>query len=484
MSEDPQTDAQARIAELERQLAQAEAKLAASGRGVRSGGAMSNNIIATGDGNTIYGSIDTLTIQSAVFLAPPAPGQVDPKELLWTYLNRVVNDTRTLELSGVDPRIVTEQQAAKLELAAVYTELDTVRWVQDEFTRYEWQEMARHTRFSADELPRHVRSYDEKRQSALGFVAAESYAVLLGDPGSGKTTLANFLALCLAGQLLGMESANVARLGDQWTLDETPLPLRVVLRTFAVHLRNRQNQGDSEGLWHYIERRLGSNLVQFVPLLNRHLLTHGGLLILDGLDEVPEAGRQREQVKTAILEFRRQFPKVRILLTSRTYAYQRQQWQLPGFADTVLAPFSPAQIDSFVDRWYTHMAAIRPNLSETEAQGRARLLKDALGRQRHLQDLAPNPLLLTLMASLHAWRGGTLPNDREQLYDESVKLLLDLWEKPKVVVDERGEPVLQTESAAEWLNCPQPAVKQALDAMKQAFGCPPASRSRKTSGCS
>ena len=331
---------------------------------------------------------------------------------------------------------------------------------------HRWIRCAANGNPKARRLPRRRTSRTEepgdKRQSALAFIAEQPYAALLGDPGGGKTTFANFLALCLAGELLGLEDANLARLGDEWNNEKLGalLPIRIVLRNLAVRL---DALPQDETLWTYITQRLGKTLEGFTPLLRRHLLEEGGLLILDGLDEVPEARRQRELVKQAVLDFRRDFPKVRILLTSRTYAYQRQQWRLPDFTEAVLAPFDEERIDAFVDRWYLHMAQVRRNITAQEAQGRALLLKDAIGRNPHLRELAPRPLLLTLMASLHAWRGGSLPEEREQLYDESVELLMDIWERPKLMLDEAGRPVLQTESAAEWLRCSQSKIKKALE---------------------
>ena len=43
--------------------------------------------------------------------------------------------------------------------------------------------------------------------------------------------------------------------------------------------------------------------------------------------------------------------------------------------------------------------------SETEATGRATRLQDALSERTYLADLASRPLLLTLMATLHASYG-------------------------------------------------------------------------------
>ena len=125
-----ESDNETEVEMLRRQLAEAEARLRARGdRNVTASGDMSDNIIVPGDGNTLLGSVETVRIASAVFQMPPEPGQVAPKQLLWTYLNQVITDTGTLDLSGVDRRAVGEQAETRLELAAVYTALDTVRSV-------------------------------------------------------------------------------------------------------------------------------------------------------------------------------------------------------------------------------------------------------------------------------------------------------------------------------------------------------------------
>jgi len=242
------------------------------------------------------------------------------------------------------------------------------------------------------------------------------------------------------------------------------LPVRVILRDFASRgLPEAGETAGAEHLWNFIADDLKA-WPDYAPQLRDELLNKGGLVLLDGLDEVPEANQRRVQIKQVVEDFAACFPHCRILITSRTYAYQKQDWRLPQFSEAVLAPFSAGQIRRFVEHWYGHIGAVR-GLQAEDAQGRAELLKSAIFNSERLTALAERPLLLTLMASLHAWRGGSLPEKREELYNDTVDLLLDWWERPKAVREASGQTRVEQPSLAEWLKVDRQKVRELLNAL-------------------
>jgi formylglycine-generating enzyme required for sulfatase activity len=363
-----------------------------------------------------------------------------------------------ISLSGIDPKAASETDT-RLSLLAIYTNTKTYT---RSATNYERVKNGDRLEFIQE----------DDRISALAQLDRHARLVLLGDPGSGKSAFVNFVALCMAGEILGRDDANLHYLTEllpqenrlqAWTHGAL-LPVRVILRDFAARgLPQTGERATMKHLWGFIVSELEDmGLGNYEGFMAQRLREEGGLLLLDGLDEVPEAERRREQIKQAVEGFAAAFPKCRILVTARTYAYQSQAWRLAGFEEAVLAPFDLGQIQYFVDRWYTHIAQLR-RLHRDDAQGRAELLKQAIRSSERLQALAGRPLLLTLMASLHAWRGGSLPERRESLYADTVDLLLDWWESPKVVHDAEGSPVLRQPSLAEWLRVDRERVRNLLE---------------------
>jgi formylglycine-generating enzyme required for sulfatase activity len=382
---------------------------------------------------------------------------VDPAALRTAYLNRLIQETAPLSLGGIDPAAAGDADAG-LSLDAVYTALLT------------------QTPREEGRLPTEVES-GRRPLSALEQLNRHRRLVLLGDPGGGKSTFVSFVALCLAGEILKIQEAGLnllrAPLPNAAGNDEKEpqpwnhgalLPVRVVLRDFAVRgLPDPGEKATARHLWDFIAGSLvPASLGGYAGILYKHLQEQGGLILLDGLDEVPEAESRREQICQAVEDFAASFPRCRLLLTSRTYAYQSQGWKLQSFAEAVLAPFSDGQIHRFVTRWYAHSASVG-KLSAPDAEGKAAHLRNAIFSRPHLRELAGRPLLLTLMACLHAWRGADLPEKREELYAATVELLLDRWESHRVIRDAHGKPVLLQPSLAQYLEVGKDKVREVLE---------------------
>ena len=350
------------------------------------------------------------------------------------YLDWLAQDCDLLPLSVYSAKEAAPGTPPKATLREVYVPLDVILPPSEEkgltarlFGKGKYRAIP-------EELAEVAR---EQRVSALTALAKNPKTVLLGDPGSGKTTLTNHLALCLAMDELEPDADWLARL-EGWTSGRL-LPARVVLREFAAHaIPANAEQGNAGMLWQFLKEEAERHgYAEFFPALRAELIEKGGLLILDGLDEVPEADCRRKCTQDAITDFTRTAKKCRLVITCRTYAYPAAR--LEGFDAYPLLPFSREQIEQFIDRWYAAVR-LKERFTEQEVSERAATLKSAVDPSRNaaLGDLAMRPLLLTLMAMLHASEG-KLPEDRADLYEKCVDLLLDYWQQRKVVKDEKGQ---------------------------------------------
>ncbi len=272
----------------------------------------------------------------------------------------------------------------------------------------------------------------------LGVInrSKQQLLVLLGDPGSGKTSFLNFLTLCLTGARLYPDKGYLEMLSVPQTENRRAanwrygplLPVRVDLRDFANDIPAKTTRGTASLLWTHIASRLKDhNLGEFADQVKKALRQGQALAMFDGLDEV--AGqKQRHIVRDAVIDFAKSYPRSRFLVTCRVLSYTNPDWQLGSFSAVTLAPLSENSIYQFIDKWY-HALARRGHLDHAVARAKARELRDAA---IHLHDLAQNPMLLTVMAVVHTYKG-TLPRERARLYDDCVYLLLLEWQRAKQI---------------------------------------------------
>ncbi len=256
---------------------------------------------------------------------------------------------------------------------------------------------------------------------AAEMVVLRRRQILVGDPGSGKTTFVHFIANALARRDAQHLTYWPAAMREH-------LPILLSLRDFAVWWEEEKetHKPGISLIWAYILRDLQERNLGFMDrILLDHLEKGNFLFLIDGLDEVPED--RLEIVRDSIEDCATQYPKGRFLVTCRKkfyqqcpYPFSRDTWPI-----TRLAPFSSRQIHRFADRWYREFFG--ESVADTVA-GEERIRQfTRLLRQPEWVESARNPLLLTLMALVYT-QYGELPNGQAQLIEQTLALFLWHWE--------------------------------------------------------
>ncbi len=346
------------------------------------------------------------------------------KKLLSAYLDWLIQDCAPLKLRAIDQGAARSGRQP-LGLTSVYVDLElTLRIPKKQslavYLSEPQKEMAAALRGRGEDAQR-----EDRRAAALEALGHHPRLVLQGAPGSGKSTLVAYLALSLGEAAQGRKKS-LARLGGGWKAGPLP-PVRVVLREFATNLPKKTPKGRAQHVWDFLAvelKRLGL-AAQTADALRQTAANSGVLFLLDGLDEAREAST-RDRVLEAVTEFAATAgANCRFLLTTRPYAWeQATAAQADWPVSYQLADFSSAQIETFIGHWFQAVQDVGW-IGQAEAEEKTKNLGQAVQRA-DIQPLASNPLLLTLMATLLSNRY-RLPDDRADLYDEVVKLLLQRW---------------------------------------------------------
>lgn len=229
------------------------------------------------------------------------------------------------------------------------------------------------------------------------------HLVILGAPGSGKTTLLKHVAIALAGPR-----------------KQRPIKLLPAL----LYLRDLQTSIPDLTLAQAIRNSLPKRFQAPPGWVEKQLEANQFLVLLDGLDEVAEpAARNRtaEWVERQMKEYN----ETRFLITSRPKGYLSNPIQGVTVLDT--KPFTWPQVEQFANNWYLATETVRAGKRdpgvEMEAMNGAKDLLRRLGSNAALTELAVNPLLLTMITTVHK-ECHSLPGRRVELYDEIFEVFL------------------------------------------------------------
>ena len=277
--------------------------------------------------------------------------------------------------------------------------------------------------------------------------------VLLGDPGTGKSTLLNYLVWLLARPTRDIWAERVG----SWLL-----PVPMVLRELSL-----RNVTSFDGLLGAFLNHQMSEPLRESDYLHDMLETGRALILLDGIDELGDP-TARKNLRDAVFDGFERYPHCRWMLSSRIVGYDEVPFdreqdpqaispELPpgslkkalrpesrkllvqqGLSDPpqaerefgdghiiirYIAPFDDRRIEEFSRNWYVQREA-----AATRAGEDATHLVRAVHADRAILRLARVPNLLTMMALIHRIEA-TLPHGRALLYGRIAEAYLESIDK-------------------------------------------------------
>ena len=358
-----------------------------------------------------------------------ALGRTDPALIRTThvYLTYLINRYQTLEMRGLSR---VGQPAFAIPLLDLYVPLAGRPFLPE-----------------GDAWPPAYQESQESHQPkpVLDLLHQSIGIILLGDPGSGKTTFLKQLALRLA--LGHFDSVGLGAC----------LPLVLPLAAYADAV---QEDGTLSLVDFFEQYHLSRGGVSLRPMVDAVMAAGRALVLLDGLDELTDLS-MRHQLVARLQDFVafQQQQGNRFVITSRLTGYRSARFTNQALTECTLVPLDKPSQAHLLQQW-TRVLHTHGNRSQAEAQTEAVAVRNQIETHPAIGRLAGNPLLLTILLFMHASATPQRPFHRATLFDTFVRTSLYDWHLARGGRLDNGRSVdellLLLAPLAEWMEVTHP----------------------------